>query len=73
MRMLGRLEIKGGWNHAAKNIPGVRFTRADGIYRWPCVILADKVRDLTHSDDWSEQDVGTNGKGIIDTVLQRTI
>ena len=24
MRMLGRLEIKGGWNHDAKHIPGVQ-------------------------------------------------
>ena len=62
MRMLGRLEIKGGCNHTAKHIPGVRNTLADGIIsRWPRVIRADKVRELTNSDDWSEQDIGTRG------------
>ena len=71
MRMLRRLDIKGGWNHTAKHIPGVGNTLADGISRWPRVILADKVRELTNSDDWSEQDIGTRGMGIFDTVLQR--
>ena len=33
MRMLGRLGIKGGWNHTAKYIPGVRNTPVDGISR----------------------------------------
>ena len=70
MRMLGRLEIKGGWNHTAKHIPGVRNTLADGISRWPRVILADKVRELINFDDWSELDFGTRGEGIFDTVLQ---
>ena len=70
MRMLGRLKIKGGWNHTAKHIPGLRNTLADGISRWPRALLADKVRELTNSDDWSEQDIGTRGKGIFDTVLQ---
>ena len=73
MRMLGRLEIKGGWNHTAKHIPGVQITLADGISRWPRVILADKVRELTNSDDWSKQDIRTSGKGIFDTVLQRAL
>ena len=31
MRMLGRLEIAGGWNHNAKHIPGVQNPLADGI------------------------------------------
>ena len=57
MRTLGRLEIKGGWNHTAKSIPGVRNTLADGISRWLSVILADKVRELTNSDALSEQDL----------------
>ena len=70
MRMLGRLESTGGWNYTAKHIPGVRNTLADGISRWPRVILADKVRELTNSDDGSAQDIGTRGKGIFDTVLQ---
>ena len=70
MRMLGRLEIKGGWNHTAKHIPGVQNTLADGISRWPRSVLADKVRELTNSDEWSEQDIGERGKGIFDTVLQ---
>ena len=70
MRMLGRLELKGGWNHSSKYLPGVRNTLSDGISRWPRVVLADKVRELTNPDDWSEQDIETRGKGIFDIVPQ---
>ena len=51
MRMLGRLEIEGGWNRTAKRIPRVRNTLDGGISRWRRVILADKIRELTNSDD----------------------
>ena len=71
MRMLWSLEIKGGWSHTAPHIPGVRSSLADDIPRWPRVILADQVRELTNPDDWSEQDIGTRGKGIFDTVPQK--
>ena len=64
------LEIKGRWNHTAKRIPGVRNSLADGTSRSPRVTLADKVRQLSNSDDWSQQDFGTRGKGVLDTVLQ---
>ena len=73
MRVLGRLDIKRGWNHTAKNTPGVRNTLAGCISRWPRVILADKVRKLTNSDDGSEQDIGTRVMGLsIPYYRQRT-
>ena len=68
--MLGRLEIKGGWTHTQKHFPGVRITLADAISRWPRVVLAVKVREVTNSDDWLERDIGTRGKGVFDIVLQ---
>ena len=70
MRMLGRLELAGGWNHAAKHIARLQNILADGISRWPRSILADKVREQTNSSDWYEQKVGTRGSGIFDIVLQ---
>ena len=69
MRMLGRIKVKGGWTHSAEHISGVRNTLAACISLWPRVVLADKVRELTISDDWSEQDIRTRGKGIFDIVL----
>ena len=63
MRMLGRLELAGGWNHHANHIPGVQNTLADGISRWPREMLADKVRELTHFSDWREQSIGPWGSG----------
>ena len=63
MRMLRRLEVKGGWDQTAKHVPGVRNTPVDVISRWPRVTLADKVRELTNSVDWSEDDIGRAGKG----------
>ena len=70
MRMFGRVEIKGGLEPHCKQIPGVRNTLADGVSRWPRVILADKVIERTNSDDCSDQCIGTRGKGIFDTVVQ---
>ena len=73
MRMLGRLEFKGGWNHAANHIAGVCNTLAAGISRCPRVIQPEKVRELTNSDDWSEQGIGMSGKAIsIPYFRQRT-
>ena len=64
--------IKGAWNHIEKHIPDVRKTLPDGISSpWPRVIPADKARDLTNnSNEWSEQNIGTRGKGNFDTLLQ---
>ena len=70
MRMLGRLELAGGWNHTAKHIPSVQNSLADGISRWPREMLADKVRELTHPSDWREQSIGPRGSGSFDIVLQ---
>ena len=33
MRILGRLELAGGWNHTAKYVAGVQNILADGISR----------------------------------------
>ena len=73
VRLLGRLELKGGWNPTAKHIPGVRNTLADGISRWPWLVVADRVQELTNSIEWSEQDIGSRGTGIFDSVLQTRI
>ena len=70
MRMLGRLELTGGWNPTDKHIPGVRNTLVDGISRWPRLIVSDNVKELTNSNEWSEQDIGSWGVGIFDLVLQ---
>ena len=50
-KLLGRLELTGGWNPTVKRIPGVRNTLADGISRWPRLVLiaGDKVDELTNS------------------------
>ena len=71
MRMLGLLEIKGGWTYIAKHIAGLRNAPTDCVSRWSPVIRADKDRELTKNDDWSEQDNLRKGKEIFDTVLQK--
>lgn len=72
MRMPGRLEIKGGWIHVAKHIPGVKNVLADGILHWPLVELTEKVRELTNSTEWVEQDIGPRGRNICEVVLRTT-
>lgn len=68
MRMLGRLEIKRRWSHIAKHVPGVQNILADGISRWPHDVFGRKVRELTNSDDWSEQEIGKRGVDIFKVV-----
>ena len=68
MRVLGRLEIQGGWRY---DIPGVQNTLADGISRWARSELADRVRQLTNTDDWSKQLIGARGERLCEMVLQR--
>ena len=70
MRTMGRLEIRGGWRYDAKHIPGVENTLADGISRWPRAELAEKVRQLTNTDDWREQSIGESGERLCEIVLQ---
>lgn len=68
MRMLGCLEISGGWGYNAKHIPGIQNTLAEGISRWPRSQLAAKVRQLTNSNDWREQAIGTRGNRLLLTM-----
>ena len=70
MRMTGRLELAGGWNHTAKHVPGVQNSLADGISRWPRGMLADIVREISHSSDWREQSIGPRRSRMFDIVLQ---
>ena len=70
MITLGRLEIQGGWRYDAKHIPGVHNTLVDGISRWPRSELAERVRQLTNTDDWSEQSIGARGERLCERVLQ---
>ena len=73
MRMLGRLEIQGGWRYDSKRIPGVQNTLVDGISRWPRSELAGRVRQLTNTDDWSEQSIGARGERHCEIVLHAKI
>ena len=68
MRMLGRLEVNGGWDYTEKYVPGVRNIPVDSISRWPRVILADKVRALTRLG--RKKTLVRRAKGIFDTALQ---
>ena len=70
MRLLGRMEITGGWCHIAKHIPGLDNTLADGISRWP----EDKVHEngtiLTNDDGWKEENIQAHGRKIFSLLLQ---
>ena len=70
MRMLGHLEIKGGWSHGAKHIPGMQNALADGISHCPRAGLPGRTRELTNRADWVEQPIGPRRENIFDVVLQ---
>ena len=69
MRMLGRLEIQGGWRYDAKHFSDVQSTLTDGISRWPRSEIFDRVKQLTNTDDWSEQSIGARGERLCEIVL----
>ena len=71
MRMPGRFELAGGWDHTAKHVLGVQNTLADRISRWPREMLADKVMELTHSTDWRERSIGPRGSGFLCCTLDK--
>ena len=50
--------------------PGVKNTLADGISRWHRAALGSKVRKLTNSNDWSEQEMGKPGADGFNIVLR---
>ena len=68
MRMVGRLELAGGWKHTAEHI-ALQNILADGFSRCHRSIVADKVRKQTNFSDWYEQDIGTRRLGIFDFML----
>ena len=70
MKMFGLLAIQGSWRYDAKHVQGVQNTLADGISCWPQAELADRVRQLTDTDDWSEQSIGARGGRLGEIVLQ---
>ena len=45
-------------------------TIADGIWRGPRFVLPDKVRELTNSNEWSEQDIWSRGSVIFDIMFK---
>ena len=71
MRINGRLELTGEWNPTTNYIPRVGDTLEDGISRWPRSAVPDKVKELTNSNEWSEQDIWSWGAGSFDLVLQK--
>ena len=63
--MFGHLELEGGVKPTAKHIlPGVRNALANRITRWSRSVLADTVRELTNSNEYSEQHIGPRGSGM---------
>ena len=70
MRVLGRLEIKGGWSHTAKHIPCTQNVLADGISRWTRRDIGHKIRKLTNADDCSARPIGGKGEGTFSLVLE---
>ena len=68
MRLLGRLEITGGWSHDAKHIPGVQDVVADIISRWSKEKIARNLQTLVQGE-WREQTIGKRGCEIFVTIL----
>ena len=73
MRLLGRMEIENEWCHVAKHIPGSQNELADGISRWKSNEVETNVARLTRDRKWRVQEIGLNGRELIEMILQEKL
>lgn len=73
MRLLGRMEIENEWCHVSKPIPGRENTLADGISRWKSEEVDTNVKTLMKYKNWRMQDIGHNGRNLIEMILQEKL
>ena len=69
MRLLGVLEVAGGWCFDAEHVPGVLNNIADGISRWEVTSVQSHLVALCPNVSWQEYDLGDKGKGLCSCIL----
>lgn len=70
MRMMGALEIEGGFCFQAKHIPGKENKLADGITRWPEEQVYDNLMRESPGTPWQVHELGDGTRRIFTEILR---
>jgi len=62
MRMMGVLEVEGGFGFQAKHVKGKENVLADGITRWPEGEVYDNLMRESPGSPWQVQDIGEEAR-----------
>lgn len=69
MRILGLLEIRGGWKFEAKHIPGALNQAADGISRWNRDEVQANLSAICPDIAWQELPLSAQGTALCSGIL----
>ena len=64
MRLMGAIELSGGWHFDSLRVPGVLDDVPDGISRWNPGDICRSFTALGPSIDWQERDLGGEGREL---------
>ena len=67
MRLMGAIELSGGWHFDSLRVPGVLDDVPDGISRWNPGDICRSFTALGPSIDWQERDLGGEGRELCTT------
>ena len=69
MRLMGAIELPGGWHFDSFHVPGVLNDVADGISRWNPGDMCRSFTALRPFIDWQERDLGVEGRELCTSAL----
>ena len=69
MRLMGAIELAGGWHFDSLHVPGVLNDVADGISRWNPGDICRNLAALRPSIEWQELDLGVEGRELCKSLL----
>ena len=69
MRLMGAIELAGGWYFDSLYVRGVLNDVTDVISRWNPGDICINLAALRPSIDWQERDVGVEGRGLCTSAL----
>ena len=69
MRLMGAIELPGGWHFDSLHVPGVLNDVPGGISRWNPGDICRIFTALHPSIDWQERDLGVEGRELCTSAL----
>ena len=69
MRLMGAIELSGGWHFDSLLVPGVLDDVPDDISRWNPGDICRSFTALRPSIDWQERNLGVEGRELCTSAL----